>query len=264
VLRPEKDVAFVIHFDFEIELLQDVTGDRKLLEKALNDLQTATRQSRDQRPDQGGQPGQQAPYPYPTTPFPIPGGGRQRRTGPAGPPPGGGAGNRRFGIGTDLYDAILLASDEIMRKQQGRKALILLTDGVDAGSKTTLSAAIEAAQRADTLVYSVLFADSDAYGNRGIVSGRIGGGGRRGGMGPADGKKVLGQIALETGGRFFEVTRKQTLAMVYDAIDVDLRHQYSIGYTPDRGENPPSYHKIKLTAKQKGYTVQARQGYYGN
>src|ERR1051326_419321 len=60
-----------------------------------------------------------------------------------------------------MYDAVLLASDDVIRKQSGRKALILLTDGVDNGSKTSLFSSIEAAQRADTLVYSILFEDPE-------------------------------------------------------------------------------------------------------
>ena len=98
---------------------------------------------------------------------------------------GGGGGQRRGGgqMGTTLYDSIYLACDEVVKKQQGRKALILLTDGVDHGSKYTLSMAIESAQRADTMVYSVLFADPHGYGNNNgpIMSGP--GMGRRRGMG---------------------------------------------------------------------------------
>ena len=146
-----------------------------------------------------------------------------------------------------------------MRKQSGRKALILLTDGVDTGSKVSLSSAVEAAQRADTLVYSILFEDAEMYGGFGI--GRMGG---RGQMNGANGKKVLDQISRETGGRFFEVSKKQTLAKVYDEIDEDLRHQYSLGYSPDRTEAGGGYHKIRLTTKQKGLTVQTREGYYGS
>ena len=102
------------------------------------------------------------------------------------------------GAGTTLYDAILLASDELMRKQKGRKALILLTDGVDQGSKTFLNDAIEAAQRADTLVYSILFSDEQAYQQA------PGGSRRRGGSGEhPDGRKVLQQISRETGAAFF-------------------------------------------------------------
>ncbi len=146
VLRPEKDVAFVIHFDFEAELLQDITSSRRLLEQALEDLSTPSRLR--QRGQQGGG-GQQGRYPG--------GGGGRYPGGGGGRYPGGGGGAG----GTVLYDSVLLASDEIMRKQAGRKALILLTDGDDHGSKVSLSAAVESAQRADALVYSVLFADRE-------------------------------------------------------------------------------------------------------
>jgi VWFA-related protein len=243
VLRPEKDVAFVIHFDFESELLQDITSSRKLLEQALDNLESPAQQ----RQVQQRQPTQQMP-------FPFPGGGGRRRGGPMG---GGGGQQQRRGGGTVLYDAVLLASNEIMRKQTGRKALIVLSDGVDTGSKVSLFSAVEAAQRADTLVCSILFEDPEAYGG-GFGMGRMG----RGGMNMPNGKKVLEQISRETGGHFFEVSKKQTLAKVYDEIDEDLRHQYSLGYSPDRAEG--GYHKIHLAAKQKGLTVQTREGYYGS
>lgn len=246
VLRPEKDVAFVIHFDFEVELLQDITSSRKLLEKALDDL-SAPRQLQQQRPQQSR--------------FPMPGGG--------GYPGGGGGGQRRGGRGggggTILYDSVLLGSDELMRKQTGRKALILLTDGVDTGSKVSLYSAIESAQRADTLVYSVLFEDRDAYGGG---MGSLGGLGRSRNRGrgpmpmPVNGRKVLEQLSRETGGRFFEVSKKEPLEKVYQEIEEDLRHQYSMGYTPDRTERVSGYRKIHLTTKQKGLTVQTREGYY--
>jgi VWFA-related protein len=242
VLRPEKDVAFVIHFDFEAELLQDITSSRKLLEQALENLEAPAQRQVQQR-----QPTQQMPFPFPG------GGGGRRRGGPMG---GGGGGGQRGG-GTVLYDAVLLASNEIMRKQTGRKALIVLTDGVDTGSKVSLFSAVEAAQRADTLVCSILFEDPEAYGG-GFGMGRLGGRG----MNVPNGKKVLEQISRETGGRFFEVSKKQTLATVYDEVDEDLRHQYSLGYSPDRAEG--GYHKIHLATKQKGLTVQTREGYYGS
>jgi VWFA-related protein len=157
-----------------------------------------------------------------------------------------------------LYDAVLLAADELMRKQSGRKALILLSDGVDTGSKVSLSSAVEAAQRADTLVYSILFEDPEMYGG-GFGMGRVG----RGSMNTADGKKVLERISRETGGRLFEVSKKLPLGKVYDEIDEDLRHQYSLGYSPERSDAAGGYHRIRLTTKQKGLTVQTREGYYG-
>jgi VWFA-related protein len=159
-----------------------------------------------------------------------------------------------------LYDSVLLAADELMRKQSGRKSLILLTDGVDTGSKVSLSSAIEAAQRADTLVYSILFEDPEAYGG-GFGLGRMGG---RVPMNLPNGKKVLDQISRETGGRLFEVSKKHPLAKVYDEIDEDLRHQYSLGYSPDRTEAGGGYHRIRLTTKEKGLIVQTREGYYGS
>ena len=148
-------------------------------------------------------------------------------------------------------DAVELAADELMKKQTGRKALILLSDGVDNGSKLTLSDAVEAAQRADTLVYGILFADKQMFGG-------FGGRGRMGGYG-VDGKKVLQTISQETGGRFFEVSGKEPIGKVYEAIEEDLRHQYSLGYTPDAGTG---YRKIQLTVKKTGLIVQTRDGYY--
>jgi VWFA-related protein len=236
VLREDKDQAFVIHFDHEAELLQDLTSSRKRLEASLRNLEV---------PRQGGQ--------------------RRSSGGPGGPGPGGSAGRRA--AGTVLYDAVLLASDELMKKQAGRKALIVLSDGVDNGSKVSIHQAIEAAQRADTMVYSILFADQQAYGMR--PPGGYGGRGRRGGPMPMpmpnhpDGKKVLQQMSKETGGGFFEVSNKHSLDQVYARIQEELRNQYNIGFSPDPPPQPGgAFRKISLTTTQKGLIVQARQGYY--
>jgi VWFA-related protein len=144
-----------------------------------------------------------------------------------------------------------------MRKQKGRKALIILSDGVDTGSKLSLSAAVESAERSDTLVYSILFEDPDAYGGYSRF-GRAG----RGGMNEADGKKVLQQISRETGGRFYEVSKRQPIDKVYEDLEEELRSQYSIGYTSDARETTTEYRHIHLTTKQKALVVQAREGYY--
>jgi VWFA-related protein len=239
VLRPDKDLAFLIHFDFEVELLQDLTASREKLEKTLDQLDTPQLQ----RPQGGG------------SRYPGAGGGQR--------------GGRGRGGGTALYDAVFLAGDELMKKQRGRKALILLSDGVDNGSKETLASAVESAQRADTLIYSVLFADPDAYGNNmggfgGPRMGRRGGmgGGRRPGIDRPDGKKVLEQISRETGGRFFEVSHKLPINKVYEAIEEDLRNQYSLGYTSDQPAADRGYRRIHLATKDKGLTVQTREGYY--
>ena len=236
VMREDKDLAFVIHFDFEVELLQDLTPSHEKLEKAIDLLETGQRQL--------GQRGQ-GPPPYP-----------------------GGRGGGGRGGGTSLYDAVLLAADELMKKQTGRKPLILLSDGVDNGSKVTLSQAVESAQRADTLVYSILFEDQQGmYPGFGGFGGRMGGRGM-GGRGPGrginrpDGRKVLEQISRETGGRFFEVSKRQPIDKVFASIEEDLRNQYSLGYTPDQAVAVAGYRRIHLSTKQKGLIVQTRDGYY--
>jgi VWFA-related protein len=241
VMRVNKDVAFVIHFDREVELLQDLTSSRQKLQAALALLQTP------QLHREGEESGGNSPGSYP---------GSHR-----------GAGG--WGGGTLLYDAVYLASNELMKKQQGRKALIVLSDGVDRGSKETLASAVEAAQRADTLVYSILFTSEQPYG--GGYGGRgMGGMGRRGGgrsgrypqQERPDGKKILEQISKATGGRLFEVSKKQPIEQIYSQIQDELRNQYSLGYTPNPADAAPGYHKILLTTKQKDLTVQARDGYY--
>jgi VWFA-related protein len=189
---------------------------------------------------------------------------------------GGGRGGRAGGRGggTSLYDAAMLASDEVMKKQSGRKAVIVLSDGVDNASKVSLMSAIEAAQRADTMIYAILFSDSHGYGAGPSV--RMGGpgmggrrgGGNRGGAGPRpgaqhpDGKKVLQQMARETGGGFFEVSSKQPIEKVFSQIQEELRSQYSLGYSSDKPEGSPGFRAIHLTAKGKDLVVQTRSGYY--
>lgn len=241
VLREDKDQAFLIHFDREVELLVDLTSSRKKLEDALQELELPERDG-PQRPTWGG--------------------GRGPRGG------GGPNGGAPVGVGTTLYDSVLLASDELMKKQSGRKALILLTDGVDHGSMVGLSTAIESAQRADTLVYSILFADHDAYAAGGGFGGR-GGMGRRGGGGypprggrqeRPDGKTVLERLSRETGGGFFEVNKKQSIEQIYGQIEEELRNQYSLGYTSDGAG--PGYRKIALATKRSGLMVRTRDGYY--
>lgn len=235
VLREDKDHAFLIHFDHEVELLQDLTSSPRKLEHALSALDLPEEQ-------------------------------RQRGGGRGGGGYPGGGGHR--GGGTLLYDSILLASDELMKKQSGRKALILLTDGVDNGSKSFLSNAVESAQRADTLVYSILFADHDAYGGPGFGGGGFGMG-RRGGGYPStgggdrpDGKKVLERISRQTGGAFFEVSKKLPVDKAYDQIQEELRNQYSLGYTPEKSDTGKGYRHIHVATKQTEMVVQTRDGYY--
>ena len=94
--------------------------------------------------------------------------------------------------------------------------------------------------------------------------GGSGGGGR--GRNPqeprVDGKKILDQISRETGGRLYEVSKKQAIDQVYDSIAEELRTQYNLGYTPDKSNTETGYHKISLAAKEKDLVVQTRDGYY--
>ncbi len=169
-------------------------------------------------------------------------------------PSRGGWGHR--GGGTTLYDAIYLAANEVLRKQEGRKAIVVLTDGVDHGSLVTLNEAIEHAQRADAMVYSIMFEGDERGGNGGGMFGPFG-------LPSAfDGYKVLQKMARETGGGFFEVSRGMTIDQIYRLIEEELRNQYSIGYTPDGPLTDARYRAIDLKTRRKGLIVQARKGYY--
>lgn len=289
MLRPDRDQAFVIHFDEQVELLQDVTSSKPKLEAALNEIELDRPQTaRNGGGGGGGYPGGGGGYPgggggYPGGGYPgggYPGGGYPGRRYPRYPGggypgggyPGGGGGNpggagRQSGSpkGTLLYDSIYLASDEMMRNQTGRKALILLTDGVDQGSKYSVDTAIEEAQRTDTMVYGILFSDANAYGiTRRPDWGR--GGGRMPFPVPqqshTNGKKVLQRMSQETGGRFFEVSKNESIDQIYAQIQEELRNQYNLGFSSDKPASQSEFRKIRVTAKQNDLQVQARDGYY--
>ncbi len=226
ILRPESDLAFVMSFDVEAQLLENLTPSQKQLLAALESLQVPT------------------------------------RTG-------------RSGAGTVLYDSIFLAADEILKFESGRKAMIVISDGVDFGSIVDLDQAIETAQRNDSIIYTVRYYDPEMNrGLRGRGGSRGGGGGRGGRRGPGggrggnsgrpqlpDGEKTLQRLARETGGSMFEVTEEQSLEEIFQKIEEELRHQYSIGYTPSREGSEKAFRTIQLTAG-KGLTVRCREGYY--
>jgi VWFA-related protein len=254
VLRPDRDKVFVIKFDFEAELLQDLTNSRDSLQKALNDLKAPADRRRSQNSWET--------YNWPAASFAqnwpgeiqFPGG--QRRPGGGGgkrgePRPGGQG--RMQGGGTVLYDSVFLASNEILQKQEGRKAIILISDGVDHGSKVSEKEATNAAHHADTLIYCIGYFDSSAY------SGSFGRG-----MGRDEGSlgtKTLKMLSQETGGRIFEVTKKLPLQEIYNRIQEELRNQYNIGYTPS-DTTGTGFRHIKLRAKDSKLEVVARSGYY--
>jgi VWFA-related protein len=156
---------------------------------------------------------------------------------------GNGLRDPRASGGTVLYDAIADASEVIMKRYQGRKALVLLTDGDDTASRGSLELAIASCQRSDTLAYSV-----------GI------------GTGLGRGSSVLKELSQKTGGRYFEVTKKQPVDVIYKNIEEELRSQYNIGYLPPPGspKNRTGFHKIRVTVKRKGTMASTRDGYYAS
>jgi VWFA-related protein len=213
VLR-KKDMAFVISFDADVDLLQDFTNDTRQLRVALNKTQIG-----------GGSPQGGISS--------IPGIGQ-------GPIPAG-----RDACCTHLYDAVYLAAKDRLSTEVGRKAMIILTDGEDEGSKIKLREAMEAAQKADSMVYVLLIADRGLHG-----------------MYQGFGAGEMKKLAEETGGREIDVGNKfDKLKEAFDQISAELRSQYNLGYTPTNSAHDGSYRKIELKSKQ-GYRVQARRGYY--
>jgi len=152
---------------------------------------------------------------------------------------------------TLLYDAICRASDNHMHKESGRKALVLLSDGADFGSHNSVATAIERAQRADTLIYAVLYTHKPRRAARKMVQKAL-----------QKGRKVMQRLAEETGGAFFEVTDDNPIEKIYAQIEEELRMQYSIGYKPDLSKSDGKFRKLTLTVKTKGLTVRTRSGYY--
>jgi VWFA-related protein len=204
----EKDLAFVIGFDVDVDLLQDFTSSTRLLKKAMN----STR---------------------------IGGGGSMSPGMGGGPVP-----TMSQACCTMLYDAVYLAAHDQLAQQVGRKAMILLTDGEDEGSKVKVQEAIEAAQKSDSICYVLLIAD-------------------RGGMWQGFGSGEMNKLAKETGGRVIEVGNKfEKLKEGFDQIANELRSQYSVGYTPINDKQDGTFRKIQIQANNKDYKIQARSGYY--
>jgi len=208
----DKDEAFVISFDITVDLLQDFTRDTHRLQAALNKAKVNVDYSSGGIPGMGGGP--------------VP----QRGNSP----------------GTLLYDAVYLSAHDMLSKEVGRKAMVLLTDGQDEGSRLKIQDAIEAAQKADAIVYVLLCADRGFYG----------------GFGGYSGEGEMRKLTEQTGGRVINVGNKfDKLREAFDQIAAELRSQYNIGYTPTNAKKDGTYRKIEIKDKQ-GYKIQARSGYY--
>jgi len=155
--------------------------------------------------------------------------------------------------GTLLYEAVAVAARDVMRPLEGRKALIILSDGVDTQSEVPLSTAIEEAQRAGTLIYSIVFSDANAYGTS--LGPLLGGG-------DSHGRSVLQRFSRETGGRCLEVSRTLSIEQIFKDIQDELRSQYNLGYVSDVPVRISEFRKLQLSAKQKGLQVQSQTRYW--
>jgi VWFA-related protein len=144
--------------------------------------------------------------------------------------------------GTRLYDAIRQASD-LLSGEKGRKVLVLLTDGEDQGSRVSRGAALEAAERAEVTVYSVLVADPLFYWARGR---------------DFRGEAALAALQEKTGGWMVGPESAQGL----EEIAAELRAQYRLGYTPSPARYDGSFHRIEVRLRGARHTVRARRGYY--
>ncbi len=253
------DEAFLIHFDREVELLEDFTTSRDKLHHELDAMTPTSQERNSQGPESNGD---------------------DRGS-------NGGYGQHGMrGGGTQLYDSIYLASDELMKPKDGRKALVVFSDGADRGSKETLNDAIDSADRAGVEVFTVYFKGEEERQQNGFPGGHRGGmgypgggypgsgggwpgggGGGNGRRGPSsetgvDGKKIMQQIAQRTGGQFFEAKKKDNLDEIYSLIAGALRQQYLLTYTPDKVDTDGEFHHIALKAGNSDLTVITREGYY--
>jgi VWFA-related protein len=207
----DKDEAFVIDFNVDASLMQDFTRDVHRLQNALNKVKINTGVT-SIMPGAGGGP-------VPTAPA----------------------------RGTVLYDAVYLSAHDMLAKEVGRKAMILLTDGEDEGSQLKIKDAIEASQKADAIVYVLLCADRGFYGGVGLGY---------------SGESEMHKLTEATGGRVINVGNKfDKLRDAFDQIASELRSQYNIGYTSTNTKLDGTYRKLEIKNKEN-YKIQARAGYY--
>jgi VWFA-related protein len=199
-----KDLAFVISFDISVDLLQDLTNNMHALRTGLEKARINTNTS---------------------------------GIGPMGNP--GPVPTARNNQGTLLFDAVYLAADEVLSKQVGRKAMVILTDGDDVGSKLRLKDSIEAAQKADVVTYVLLITDPMYPSNYGDMS----------------------KLAEQTGGRIITVSHPDKLDKAFAEIAAELRSQYTLGFSPTNPINDGKFRRLEVKSKD-GYKIQARKGYY--
>ena len=144
--------------------------------------------------------------------------------------------------GTLLYEAVQRVCAERLAGVAGRKALVIVSDGVDNGSRVSALDAMRAAQQSDTIIYGIHYASIPSESS--------------------DGETALERLSEPTGGRSFHVLRTGMLESIFSAITEDMRSQYSLGYVSDNRTRDGHFRKLKLKVNRAGLKVQARQGYY--
>jgi VWFA-related protein len=149
--------------------------------------------------------------------------------------------------GTHLYDAVYLASNELMKARFGRKVLVLVTDGQDQGSKINLEKSIESAEKADVIVYSIVVSDPEFYSLVGATY---------------HGDTHLRKLARETGGRAIRVKSIEQIGPAFESIARELRSQYLLGYSPANIRHDGSFRRIQVKVRGHNYPVRTRSGYY--
>lgn len=165
-----------------------------------------------------------------------------------------GLGEMQHGDETALYDAIYLAADRLATRPQDkgqRRVMVLITDGVDTSKGTGYPAAVEQAQRAGAMVYSIIIVpvEADAGRNTG-------------------GEHALIQMAEDTGGRYYYVEDPKDLEPAFAHVSDDLRTQYLLGYYAPRQTEEGAFHRIGVRLKDPAlrgkYRLRYRTGYYGS
>jgi len=189
--------------------------------------------------------------------------------------------------GTRLYDAVDLVINQELSRVQGRKAIVLFTDGVDTTSRRAdFQSNIMDAQELDALIYPVQYdtsGDMNANNNSnsrppdvwdqildGIFGGRRrGGGNNRSSRGTARddyelGNQYLMELANSSGGREYHADSLQNMSTAFANVAEELRRQYSIGYYPKRPPQPGQRRQIRVRARQSNLAVRARDSYIFN
>jgi len=154
----------------------------------------------------------------------------------------------RLGAATALFDAVYLASRSLNRRQ-GRKVLVLITDGGDTVSKVDYKAAARAAEEAEALVYSIIVVPIESSAGR-----------------ETGGEHALIQLSEDTGGKYYYATSISQLDDAFRQISDELRTQYLLAYYPSQRLSNAQFRRIQVAVSGKddasSYHVRHRAGYY--